>query len=219
MTSKWIFGLLLVWTCGAQPPVKSQDELETELASELRGWMDRVAARTSVSAENRPTGAAVSVTELGHKIPRDAQKSFSRANQFSKKGDHASAATQLERATGRDPKFADAYTNLGVEYGLLGRLDDAAAALQRSIELDPRSSIAHYNMGILLARIGDLAGAEDSARRAVAESGENAWAHLLLGVLLWKSERTRSDGLRHIEFAARSLPDARKLIEGFDHPQ
>jgi Flp pilus assembly protein TadD len=168
---------------------------------------------------DRPTGASVSVSQLGHKIPRAALKSYTRANQFSKKGEPARAAAELEGAIGLDPQFAEAYTNLGVAYGQLGRFDEATAALRRSLELDPHSSMAHYNMGIVLYKIGDIAGAVQSARRAVAESSENAWAHLLLGGLLSGKEATRTEGLQHIEVAARSLPLAREFIRSFTPPQ
>lgn len=224
MSGRWILGVVLVWECWGQPPVKSPIELEEELERGLGGWSDRVEASSRATRSAAPLNSpvrlgSVSVAQLRHKIPREARRLFERAYRISKKGDHAGAAVELEQAIGRDPEFAEAYTNLGVEYGQLGRLDAAAAMLRRSLDLDPNSSMGHYNLAVALFRVGDLAGAEQSARHAVEQSPENAWAHLLLGGLLWRKEGIRGDGLRHIEFAARSLPEAKELRKSIERLQ
>ena len=224
MRNRWIFGAVLVCECWGQPPVKTPIQLEEELERGLGGWSDGIEA--SLPATRSPTPlncpaplGSVSVAQLGHKIPRAAQKSFARASRVAKKGDHAGAAAELENAIGRDPDFAEAYTNLGVEYGQLGHLDVAAAMLRRSVDLDGHLSMAHYNLAVALLRLGDLDGAEQSARRALEQSPENAWAHLLLGGLLWRKEGASGDGLRHIEFAARSLPEAKKMRQSIERLQ
>lgn len=218
MKNRWIVGGVLLCECWGQLAIKSPEEAEAELERGLRGWSDRVEGNSPATRSPAPTGS-VSVAQLGHKVPRGAQKLFERAYRVSQKGDHAGAAAELERAIGCDPEFVAAYTNLGIEYGRLGRLDAAAAMLRRSLDLDPHSSMGHYNLAAALFRIGDLAGAEQSARRAVEQSPENAWAHLLLGDLLSRKERTRGEGLRHIEFAARSLPEAKDLLQSIEHLQ
>lgn len=219
MNVSWILGVVLAWECWGQPPVKSPIELEEELERGLGGWSDRVEASSPALLNSPVPLGSVSVAQLRHKIPRAAQKLFERAYRVAKKGDHAGAAVELEQAIGRDPEFAEAYTNLGVEYGQLGRLDAAAAMLRRSLDLDPHSSMGHYNLAVALFRVGDLAGAEQSAQHAVEQSPENAWAHLLLGGLLWRKEGTRGDGLRHIEFAARRLPKAKELLQRIERLQ
>ena len=224
MRNRWILGVVLVCEGLGQPPVKTPGELEAELTGQLRGWNESIensspATRSPAPLNSRAPLGSVSVAQLGHKVLQSAQKLFERAYRVSQKGDHAGAAAELERAIGRDPEFAAAYTNLGVEYGQLGRLDAAAAMLRRSLDLDPHSLMAHYNLAVALFRIGDMAGAEQSARRAVEQSPENAWAHLLLGDLLWRKTGTRGDGLRHIEFAARSLPEAKDLMQNIERLQ
>jgi len=211
--NSWTIGMaVLAWSGWGQPPVKTPDELAAELARDLHGWSERLETPAQVTHLERPTGVSVSVAKLRHKIPRDAQKLFKRAEKYSKNRDHARAAAELEAAIRRDPEFADAYNNLGAEYGHLGRLEEAHAALRRSLELDSHSSVAHYNMGVILFRMGDISAAERSAKRALEESAGNAWAHYLLGCLLSASEATRADGLRHAQYAARSLPQARELV-------
>ena len=91
--------------------------------------------------------------------------------------------------------------------------------LRHSLDLDPYLSMVHYNLGVVLFRIGDVGGAEQSAQHAVEQSPEDARAHLLLGALLWRKKATRSDGLRHIEFAARSLPEAKELLQSLERLQ
>lgn len=219
MKNRWIVGVVLVCECWGQAAIKSPDELQAELTSQLRRWNDRVEGSSPAPPKSPALLGSVSVAQLGHKVPRGAQKWFERAYRVSQKGDHGGAAAELEQAIARDPQFAAAYTNLGIEYGQLGRLDAAAAMLRRSLELDPHSSMVHYNLAVVLFRTGDLAGAEQSARRAVEQSPENAWAHLLLGDLLWRKEGMRSDGLRHIKFAARTLREAKDLMQSIERLQ
>jgi len=221
----WVIGILSACTCRAQPPVKTPAEMQAEFERDLRGgrepspfliredpFWDRTAG------QQRPTGQSVSLARLQHKVPKEARKSLARALRLSKTGDHEKAAAELQTAIQRDPEFADAYGQLGVEYGELKRFREAETALRHSLELDPESWLAHYDLGVILVRSGNPAEAEQNVRRALRESGESARVHLLLGYLLWQRPETRAEGLQHVQYAARTIPAAKKFLRSLQEP-
>jgi len=53
-----------------------------------------------------------------------------------------------------------------------------------------------------------LVQAEQSAKRALLLDSRNAPAHLLLGYLLAVAPATRKEGIRHLDYAAQTMPDA-----------
>ena len=173
----------------------------------------RTGRRVRVSGR---TSGSVSITQLRHKPPRNAQRDFGRGAKFSETGNHQRAAAEFERAIADDPDFAIAYERLGVEYAQSGRAGDAKAMLQRSLALDASSWIANYDLGLVLYRTGDLAAAELSLGRALELSHTNPQVHFLLGLLLLPREETRSDGLKHLQFAARSIPQANEILRSLD---
>jgi Flp pilus assembly protein TadD len=163
--------------------------------------------------QEHSTGGVVTASSLRHKIPKKAQGAFSRASRLSRSGDFKGAARELERAVAADPDFAEAHANLGVQYLRLGRLKEAEAELLRSIELNPVSSAAHSNLSAVQIQRGDLPAAEKSARRAIAILGSNERARYLLGVVLTRTPHTKSEGMQQLEYAARTMPAARTLLE------
>jgi tetratricopeptide (TPR) repeat protein len=60
-----------------------------------------------------------------------------------------------------------AYSNLGVLYSSVGRLEDAARTHGEALKLDPKSPIKHHNLGEVLARMGLLAEARTEFRAAI----------------------------------------------------
>jgi Tfp pilus assembly protein PilF len=163
-----------------------------------------------------PTRGVISVAQLRHRVPKEAQKSFKRGKKFSGKGDHQNAARELENAVARDPEYADAHHQLGVEYAELGRAAEAEAELRRAIALDPYSWLAHHDLGVMLIRIGNFAEAGPSARRALELSPGNDEARFLVGWLLSMSADTRAEGRGYLEAAARTLPRAKSVLQTLD---
>lgn len=162
--------------------------------------------------QKRPTGETISVRQLQHKVPKEAAKAFQRAFKLSGAGEHQKAAAELEAALRRDPEFTAAENQLGVEYSYLGRWEDAELAFHRVTDIEPAFWMGHYNLALILYSRGDRPGAEQSARRALALSSENPRIHLLLGELLVMRNETRAEGLTELNFAARTLSDARWVL-------
>jgi tetratricopeptide (TPR) repeat protein len=231
MRKGYIAGILVVSVCAAQthsPTPTEIDALEAALRADMRGTEDAEASRQPrglrdagklpleilppQSRADRPSTGSVSVGQLRHKPPKNAQKSVTRGARFSEGGDHRRAAEEFEKAIADDPQFANAYDRLGVEYAQLGRHGEAEAQLRRSLALDPASWRGHYDLGVILYQTGDLPGAEKSLQRALELSKANAQVHLLLGVLLWRRVDARADALQHLQYAARSIPQAQELL-------
>ncbi len=54
---------------------------------------------------------------------------------------------EYEIAIGIDPKFADAYSNMGLVYCEKKMFDDAITILKKAIEINPTLPDAHNNLG------------------------------------------------------------------------
>jgi tetratricopeptide (TPR) repeat protein len=127
--------------------------------------------------------------------------------------DHQKAAAELEKAVALDPGFADAFDQLGLEYARLGRLQEARAALQRAVELDPDFWRHLFNLSLISYQLGDDANAQASAYKAVRLGGSVAQTHWLLGFLLYVHQETRSEGIFHLQYAARTMPEAKEFLQ------
>jgi len=127
-------------------------------------------------------------------------------------GDFVAAAPAFQKAIDLDPQ-SDHYSNLGLMYYYLGRLDDAASALRQAIKLAPNDHLAWSNLGDILW----FAGFEGDAREAFVNARDLAdaalevnpndplvimdiaWIHAMLG--------DRARAMSSIEHAASLLPD------------
>jgi tetratricopeptide (TPR) repeat protein len=67
----------------------------------------------------------------------------------------AQAAALLDKAISIDPKFAEAYVQLGIISSSLGNHQQAISAYKKAIEADPQSGEAHYRLGLAYKRVGE----------------------------------------------------------------
>lgn len=219
------WGILLACWGAAQTRTPNLEEIDAALRTDLRG--DPAAPQNPKSLpsgpvpiqiepphshSDRPSGASISANQLRHKAPKRARQAVARGARFAQAGDHARAAAQFEQAIEWDPAYANAHDRLGAEYAQLGRYAESEAELRRSITLDRAAWAAQYDLAVTLYRTGDLAGAESSVRRALELSSANPQVHLLLGLLLCRSEETRAEGVQHLKYAARRIPEAEELL-------
>ncbi len=84
------------------------------------------------------------------------------------------AASMLEAAIAADPKYAEAYFQLGVLEQARLRWKESAAALERSIALRPNSPEAHYRLSRAYTHLGrrDEAQAEIALNRTYSEQAK-----------------------------------------------
>lgn len=71
------------------------------------------------------------------------------------------------------PSKADAHNNLGIAYGINGRLDKAMEEIQTALLLKPLFSEAHSNLGIVYAMQGQLDEAIKEFSVALRQNPEN----------------------------------------------
>ena len=53
-----------------------------------------------------------------------------------------------------DPKYANAYNDMGVALDDLGRKEEAVASYKKAIEIDPKYAMTYNNMGFALSNLG-----------------------------------------------------------------
>ncbi len=105
--------------------------------------------------------------------------------------DLPAAEAAYRNATQVDPRFAPAWSNLGVVLGQQGRAGEAITALQEAVRLDPSNGGTKVNLAIQLHATGMLANARTMLQDAIALDPGLAEAHYELGRLLEKQgERT-----------------------------
>jgi tetratricopeptide (TPR) repeat protein len=158
-----------------------------------------------------PAGT-VSVKRLRHRAPKAARAAYEKAAKLARSKADQKAAKELERAIELDPDFAEAHGDLGVMYASLGRYPEAEAELRRAIELIPDESLPHSNLAWVLFALDQRAEAEVNVRRAIQLSPDNASAHMLIGRLLAEKPETLAEGLGHLKYAARTIPEAKRMV-------
>jgi len=66
------------------------------------------------------------------------------------------AIAEFKKAISVNPKFIEAYFNLGTAYSALGDTKNAIDSYREVIRLDPKNSYSHWNLGINLEKTGDI---------------------------------------------------------------
>jgi Flp pilus assembly protein TadD len=83
------------------------------------------------------------------------------------KGDYQQAAVRYEAIVKTLPTFYEAYFDLGMCYGQLGRLPDAEAAFRKYLSFQPASADGRASLGILLLEEGRGAEAVPELEEAI----------------------------------------------------
>ena len=86
-----------------------------------------------------------------------------------------------------DPKYEEAYYNLGVLLKF-NRPSEALVHFRRAVELDPEYACAYRELGFVLSKSGPNPEAENHLRKAIQLEPNDAWAHIYLGTYLWHCE-------------------------------
>jgi tetratricopeptide (TPR) repeat protein len=217
----------------AQGPPTAIQETRAATLPDLRGLnealdiptaVDRADGSTMWSALTQDPGprpliasramvGAVSAKQLRHPPPKAARQAYEKALKLTQNKDAQRAMSELEKAIALDPEFPEAHCDLGASYALLGRYPEAEAEFRRAIELIPENSIPRYNLALLLLATGRSGEAEANIRQAIQFSPDAPKAHMLLGEMLAVSPITRMEGVSHLHYAARTIPEAKRMLE------
>ena len=98
-------------------------------------------------------------------------------------GRHKEAIQELKKAIILNPKYANAYYNLGVLYINQGNFKEAEIELLKAIELKSDFAIAHYNLGFILKDLGKLKEAESFNQKALEINPQLTDAYLSLSTM------------------------------------
>lgn len=127
------------------------------------------ALRTALKAlqENRLDEALSILTAAEREQPKNAQMRNFRGIVLVRLGRNDEAADEYREGIRLDPKFEDAYKNLGFLEWTEHHLESAREMLQQAAKLDPADSFAHYYLG----RVQLDAGLYQSAFQELDDSG------------------------------------------------
>ena len=179
-----------------QPVNESVLILRDTISENAHVVMVEIRLRLNDKAETRSSGT------IDASIPQQARELYEKALQSAKASDHKKAVEQLEKALAIHPQFVLGLNELGVQYLMLGQLDQAAEQFVAGLKLAPEAAVLHLNYGILLVRQKRYADAVVELRKAVSET-DSAAAYLHLGRALI--------GLNDYEQALAALQKAIKL--------
>ena len=69
-------------------------------------------------------------------------------------GDVDKAIFEFKTATEMEPKYVEAWSNLGLAYKYKGQLDEAVKVLTKAIDLDKKFASPHNHLGIVYHALG-----------------------------------------------------------------
>ena len=157
---------------------------------------------------NRASGSSISVQQLTHKVPRQAQKLFDKGEQAASKGDQQAAADFFRQAVAADPEFVDAYNDLGAAEVALGELPDAAEQFQKAVNLVPEHRLALPNLSIVLAKMKRFHEAAEVARRALRVLPRTAQMQYILAIGLLADNKEPQEAIKNLRGASSEIPKA-----------
>jgi len=100
-----------------------------------------------------------------------------------KNGDTEQALVLLQQVSTDAPDKPYIFTNLGLAYFKLQKMDLAEEAFQEAISRNKKDAVAYNHLGILLRFKGQFQEARKRYQRAIAIDSDYAYAHLNLGIL------------------------------------
>jgi tetratricopeptide (TPR) repeat protein len=168
---------------------------------------------TGIEQQQRPPGGPISVTQLQHPPTRKAFQDLQAAQKFSSAGNFGKAAEKLLDAVQISPYWADAHTNLGVQYIRMSRYVEAEAELSRALELGGPNALVLTDLAAAELGQKQYSDAAATARRALQAEPEFPQAHYILGMALCTEPATLREGLQHLRQAAQTLPQAQVQSE------
>lgn len=157
----------------------------------LKSNPDFVPARQDLSASLIQLGRWQEASEvlgpLVQQQPKSAQLAYMDALVLENTRHPQAAEAEAHRALSLNPKYADAYTILGISQGVQGRHPEAVKSLEQAIALQPASFDAQFYLGRERYALNDAAGAAQALQAAIALRPDDAEARFLLGTALESS--------------------------------
>jgi tetratricopeptide (TPR) repeat protein len=145
-------------------------------------------------------------TEETHsKVSKGALKEFRRAEQENSSGNHSGAIEHLKKALRAEPKFYEAWNNLGLQYQAIQAWGQAIEAFRQAIATGSSSTKPFINLGSLYLALKQLDPALESFKQASKLDPDSAIIHKALGKIYALKQDFKS-ALEHLEMATRLEP-------------
>jgi tetratricopeptide (TPR) repeat protein len=157
-------------------------------------------------SESHSRDSSISVQQLLHKVPPQARKAFEKGKQAQAKGNHQQAEELFRQAIAIDPKFADAYNDLGASQAELGDLPASIESFQKAIDIVPEHRVALANLCIALAKTRRYDEASAAARRALQFTPESSTLRYILATSLLLVKGESEEVLFNFERSADEVP-------------
>ena len=182
-----------------------QNEIATQLASELKGGLDAAEAQQLVKKATE-NAEAQSEYQAGRR----------EWNKRSKQG-FENAIRHFERAIELDPNYADPYVGLGDTYGLLSiynfspsseAMPKAKSYAKQALEINPSFPGAYTSLAWVLHKYEyDWEGAEQNYRKAIELNPNHTTANHWYGIFLYETGRNE-ESIGRIETATQLAPNS-----------
>ena len=111
------------------------------------------------------------------------QQFYTEAIDALKIGDTEQALALLQQVSTDAPDKPYIFTNLGLAYFKLKKMDLAEQAFQEAISRNKSDAVAYNHLGVLLRYRGQFEEARKHYQRAIVIDSDYAYAHLNLGIL------------------------------------
>ena len=157
---------------------------------------------------NRSASNTVSVRELTHKIPPQAQKAVAKGRDAAGKGKMEEAENLFRQAVGTDPEYVDAYMELGCVQAARGELAEATVQFQKVIDLEPEHREALTNLSVALGKLRKFGEAAFVARRTLRLYPDAGKVHFVLAASLIAEHGDIDEALDHLKRASDEVPKA-----------
>ena len=175
----------------------------------IGGLGDRLSIRLPETPKaSRSSQGTVSIRQLQHNVPAQAQKALSKGRSAAAKGKTEEAMDEFREAVRIDPEFADAYNDLGALHASRGDLAAAVDEFRKAIDLVPDHRLALSNLCIVLGRMQRFDEAKPVARSALRIDPANATVHFILAISLIGGSEGSAEALDHLQRAAPEIPMA-----------
>jgi tetratricopeptide (TPR) repeat protein len=154
---------------------------------------------------------AVTLDALRPTPSKAAQRDLQTAAGLVARGDYAKALDKLQNLVRRNPAFAEACINLGVQLIRLNHYQPALAEFQQARLLGVNDAALHTNLACAWLGLQRVAEAEKAVDLAIASDNAYAPAHLVRGHLTLKTGGDLRDAETSFRQAS-ALPMARVLL-------
>ena len=180
----------------------------------------------TVAADGQPPPADDGVAELPGATEAEpelievdpAQWMYEEAINALQNGNTDFALDLLLQVSTEAPDKPFIFTNLGLTYLGLERLDEAAEAFAEAISRDGDDAVAHNHLGIIEESAtagGNFEGALEHYRRSLQINGDYAYAHMNLGILFDLYLQDLEQALAHYRRYQELMSEENEQVAGW----